>query len=87
MAKFDQSTLPLLALAATAAATTAASPPMTNSTPFVSGEDGYHTYRIPSLARLPTGELLLFAEGRKLSSADHDWNDVRLFVIVCFPYF
>ena len=44
--------------------------------PFVSGTDGYHTFRIPSLLRLSSGDLLLFAEGRKLSSADHDWNDI-----------
>eukprot|EP00040_Diaphanoeca_grandis_P004371 m.28391 g.28391 ORF g.28391 m.28391 type:complete len:356 (+) comp15909_c0_seq1:117-1184(+) len=44
---------------------------------FVSGEDGYHTYRIPAIIKLPgTGDLLLFAEGRKLSSADHGWNDI-----------
>lgn len=45
---------------------------------FVSGQDGYHTYRIPALVLVPgtAGELLLFAEGRKFSSADHDWNDI-----------
>jgi sialidase-1 len=45
---------------------------------FTAGQDGYHTYRIPSLVKASSGELLLFAEGRKLSSADHDWNDIVL---------
>ena len=46
---------------------------------FVSGRDGYHTYRIPALVRVPgTEQVLLFAEGRKLSSADHGWNDIVL---------
>jgi len=45
--------------------------------PFVSGVDGYHTYRIPAIVQVPTtGDLLLFCEGRKLSSADHGWNDI-----------
>ena len=47
-----------------------------SSNPFVSGVDGYHSYRIPSLLHLSNGHMLLFCEGRKLSSADHDWNDV-----------
>ena len=37
---------------------------------FVSGQDGYHTYRIPALLRTKTGDLLAFAEGRKNSSSD-----------------
>lgn len=43
---------------------------------FVSGQDGYHTYRIPSLLSLSNGDLLLFAEGRKFSKADNGWNDI-----------
>ena len=39
---------------------------------FESGQGGYHTYRIPSMLRMPhSGTLLLFAEGRKDSGADH----------------
>lgn len=62
---------------------------------FVSGEGGYHTYRIPSLTVLPKGTLLAFCEGRKHSRSDagkidlllrrsHDggatWGDVQLLV-------
>src|SRR5258705_10286373 len=32
---------------------------------FVAGQEGYHTYRIPSLLPTPKGTLLAFAEGRK----------------------
>jgi sialidase-1 len=37
---------------------------------FVSGQDGYHTFRIPALLRAGNGTLLAFAEGRKNSSSD-----------------
>ena len=32
---------------------------------FVSGRDGYHTYRIPALLTTVQGTLLAFCEGRK----------------------
>ncbi len=38
---------------------------------FVAGEDGYHTYRIPSLITTPNGTLLATCEGRKDGSSDH----------------
>ncbi len=38
---------------------------------YVSGKDGYHTYRIPSLLVTKKGTLLAFCEGRKDSSRDH----------------
>lgn len=31
---------------------------------FVSGRDGYQSYRIPAIIQLPNGDLLAFAEGR-----------------------
>ncbi len=45
---------------------------------FVSGQDGYHTYRIPSLLVTPRGTLLAFAEGRKQGSGDAGDIDLLL---------
>ena len=43
---------------------------------FVSGHDGYHTYRIPSALTTPKGTLLAFCEGRK--NARSDTGDIDL---------
>ncbi len=43
---------------------------------FVSGEGGYHTYRIPALVVTKTGVLLAICEGRKTSRADHGDVDI-----------
>jgi len=45
---------------------------------FVSGQDGYHTYRIPALVVTPKGTVLAFCEGRKHSSSDT--GDIDLLV-------
>ncbi|ARN56174.1 sialidase family protein [Sedimentisphaera salicampi] len=45
---------------------------------FVSGEGGYHTYRIPAVVRSIEGTLLAFAEGRKDSHHDHGDVDIVL---------
>jgi len=45
---------------------------------FTSGQDGYHTYRIPATVATRDGELLAFCEGRKSSRADH--GDIDLLV-------
>jgi sialidase-1 len=45
---------------------------------FISGKDGYHTYRIPAIVRAKNGTLLAFCEGRKQSSGDA--GDVDLLV-------
>ena len=45
---------------------------------FVSGEDGYHTYRIPALIVTKQGSLLAFCEGRKNNRRDH--GDIDLLV-------
>jgi sialidase-1 len=37
---------------------------------FVSGQDGYHTYRIPAIVTATNGTVLAFAEGRKNSASD-----------------
>lgn len=44
---------------------------------FVSGEEGYTSYRIPSAYLLSNGVLLAFAEGRNQAS-DHAGNDIVL---------
>lgn len=45
---------------------------------FVSGRDGYHTYRIPALTVTTKGTLLAFCEGRKTGSGDS--GDIDLLV-------
>jgi sialidase-1 len=45
---------------------------------YVSGQDGYHTYRIPSLIVTQKGTLLAFAEGRKTSRSDTGHIDLVL---------
>src|SRR5687768_15640330 len=43
---------------------------------WTAGQEGYHTYRIPSLLVTAKGTLLAFCEGRKTGSGDH--GDVDL---------
>jgi sialidase-1 len=45
---------------------------------FVSGQDGYHTYRIPVVLRAKDGSLLAFCEGRKSGMSDK--GDIDLLV-------
>ena len=45
---------------------------------WISGEGGYHTYRIPSLVVTQKGTMLAFCEGRKNGS--HDAGDIDLLV-------
>ena len=44
---------------------------------FVSGREGYHTFRIPSVVVTQEGTVLAFAEGRA-SRSDHAQNDIVL---------
>jgi sialidase-1 len=61
-------------LALSLASAAAQPPPLT--TVFAAAHEGYSCFRIPALLSLGGGELLAFAEGRKLSCADHGWNDL-----------
>lgn len=45
---------------------------------FVSGRDGYHTYRIPAVATAPKGTVLAFCEGRKGGRSDAGNIDILL---------
>ena len=51
----------------------------TNSFPlFISGTEGYDTFRIPALITLPGGRILAFAEGRRFSASDTGDIDIVL---------
>ncbi|MBE8721103.1 sialidase family protein [Sphingobacterium pedocola] len=43
---------------------------------FEQATEGYHSYRIPSLATAPNGDLIAFAEARKLTSLDYGDIDI-----------
>src|SRR6187402_1462991 len=47
-------------------------------TVFRAGEDGYHTYRIPTIVRATNGDLLAFCEGRKKAHLDDGDIDIVL---------
>lgn len=69
----------LLGIGCGPAPATQESPPAPTQTDlFVSGEGGYHTYRIPSLIVTRQGSLLAFSEGRKNNRRDH--GDIDLLI-------
>jgi sialidase-1 len=45
---------------------------------FISGTQGYHTFRIPALTTTPAGTVLAFCEGRKSASSDSGDIDILL---------
>ena len=45
---------------------------------FVSGNDGYHTYRIPSLYATLNGTVLAFCEGRRDNPSDKSPTDLLI---------
>jgi sialidase-1 len=53
-------------------------PGIEQSPVFVSGKDGYHTYRIPALIVSPKGTVLAFCEGRKDGGGDAGRIDLLL---------
>lgn len=55
-----------------------AAPRCTTSVPYVSGEGGYDTYRIPAAVTTPEGTVLAFAEGRRGGAGDTGAIDVVL---------
>jgi len=66
----------LCLLAVGCTTSSASGPPQTEV--YVAGQDGVHTYRIPSMILTPTGALLAFAEARR-TGAD-DAGDIDLVV-------
>jgi sialidase-1 len=83
----------LLILGLSALAMGAAHAAVEETVVYQSGNDGYHTFRIPAVLKIPNGDLLAFAEGRKTSRSDtgdidlllkrsHDggktWGDLQL---------
>lgn len=56
----------------------AQTPIFSETVPFVSGQNGYHTYRIPAIVRSSNGTLLAFCEGRKNSGSDSGDIDIVL---------
>ena len=43
---------------------------------FISGQDGYKSFRIPAIIRLPDGKLIAFCEGRVNGPGDFGNNDI-----------
>jgi sialidase-1 len=67
-----------LALSGVAASLVAQPAQFSETVPFTSGQDGYHTYRIPAIVRSTNGTLLAFCEGRKTSGGDAGDIDILL---------
>ena len=57
---------------------TLAQPTVSHVDVFTSGNEGYHTFRIPAIVRAPDGSLLAFTEGRKENRSDPGGGDIDL---------
>lgn len=55
-----------------------ATEPLEQTDVYLSGTDGYHTYRIPAVVLTGEGTLLAFCEGRKTGRGDHGDIDLLL---------
>jgi len=55
----------------------AASEPVVSDV-FISGKDGYHTYRIPAIEAAADGSLIAFAEARRYSADDPGWTNQEI---------
>ncbi len=65
-------------LASCASLAFAAEAPLNHISVFVSGQDGYHTFRIPAVEVAPDGSLLIVAEARKYTSEDPGYGDQEI---------
>lgn len=65
-------------LLALTAGNAAADPQLEQTEVFVSGAEGYHTFRIPAAVATTKGTLLAFCEGRKTGPGDHGDIDLVL---------
>ncbi|MEX0612026.1 MAG: sialidase family protein [Pirellulales bacterium] len=68
----------LIALPSAVQPLAAAESTVSQSNIYVSGQDGYHTYRIPALVVSTRGAILAFCEGRKDGAGDHGNIDLLL---------
>lgn len=68
----------ILSFVTVAAGAEPSTPEITQDDIFISGHDGYHTFRIPALVVSKSGAVLAFCEGRKNSSSDSGDIDLVL---------
>jgi len=68
----------LAAVLSQGTATTSAAVIFEQTDVFVSGTEGYHTFRIPAIQVAPNGTLLAFAEGRRDNMYDPGGGDIDL---------
>lgn len=75
---FALTVIAMVALPAAIQPLIAAEPRVSQSNIYVSGQNGYHTYRIPALVVSKRGAILAFCEGRKNGAGDHGNIDLLL---------